>query len=52
MSRECAKELGLLVKAGWRLIALETFEEERALATLKLAAQACKRELVTWSGVR
>ena len=49
MSRECAKELGLLVKAGWRLIALETFEEDRALATLKLAAQACKRELVTWS---
>jgi ATP-dependent 26S proteasome regulatory subunit len=49
MSRECAKELGLLVKAGWRVIALEAFEEERALATLRLAAQACKRELVTWS---
>jgi len=49
MSRDCAKELGLLVKAGWRLIGLEAFEEERALATLKLAAQACKRELVTWS---
>jgi AAA+ superfamily predicted ATPase len=49
MSRECAKEIGLLVKAGWRLIGLEAFEEERALATLRLAAQACKRELVTWS---
>jgi AAA+ superfamily predicted ATPase len=49
MSRDCAKEVGLLVKAGWRLIGLEAFEEERALATLKLAAQACKRELVTWS---
>jgi AAA+ superfamily predicted ATPase len=49
MSRECAKELGLLVKAGWRLIGLEAFEEERALETLRLAAQACKRELVTWS---
>src|SRR5262249_14082703 len=49
MSRDCAKEIGLLVKAGWRLIGLEAFEEERALATLRLAAQACKRELVTWS---
>src|SRR5262249_50650226 len=49
MSRDCAKEIGLLVKAGWRVIGLEAFEEERALATLKLAAQACKRELVTWS---
>jgi len=49
MSRECAKEVGLLVKAGWRVIALEAFEEERALATLRLAAQACRRELVTWS---
>jgi len=49
VSRECAKEIGLLVKAGWRLIGLEAFEEERALETLKLAAQACKRELVTWS---
>jgi len=49
MSRECAKELGLLVKAGWRLIGLEAFEEARALETLQLAAQACKRELVTWS---
>ena len=43
---------GLLVKAGWRLIALETFEEERALATRKPRAQACKRELVTWSSPR
>jgi AAA+ superfamily predicted ATPase len=49
MSRDCAKEIGLLVKAGWRLIGLEAFEEDRALATLQLAAQACKRELVTWS---
>jgi len=49
VSRDCAKEIGLLVKAGWRLIGLEAFEEDRALATLQLAAQACKRELVTWS---
>jgi AAA+ superfamily predicted ATPase len=49
MSREVAKEIGLLVKAGWRLIALETFEEERALDTLRLAAQACRRELIPWS---
>lgn len=49
MSRECAKEIGLLVKAGWRLILVESFEEERALATLRLAAQACRRELIPWS---
>ena len=49
MSRDCAKEIGLLVKAGWRLVVLEAFEEDRALATLRLAAQACKRELVPWS---
>ena len=49
MSRECAKEVGLLVKAGWRLILLESFEEERALATLRLAAKACGRELIPWS---
>jgi AAA+ superfamily predicted ATPase len=49
MSRECAKEIGLLVKAGWRLILVESFEEERALATLRLAAQACRREMIPWS---
>ncbi len=49
MSRECAKEVALLVKAGWRLILLESFEEERALATLRLAAQGCRRELIPWS---
>ena len=55
MSRDCAKELGLLVKAGWRLIALETFEEERALATLearRAGVQARARDLVRRVGPR
>ncbi len=49
MSVECASEIGLLVKAGWRLILLESFEEERALETLGLAAKACARTLIPWS---
>ena len=49
MSLECANEIELLVKAGWRLILLESFEEERALETLGLAAKSCERTLIPWS---
>jgi len=49
MSREEVEELGLLVRAGWRVVALETFEEDRALRALGKAAAATKRSLRTWS---
>jgi SpoVK/Ycf46/Vps4 family AAA+-type ATPase len=49
VSREQAEELGLLVKAGWRVVALETSEEDRALRLLERVAEATKRPLHTWS---
>jgi hypothetical protein len=49
MSEDAAGEVELLVRSGWHLIALETFEEERALGVLAGAARACGREVVTWS---
>ncbi len=44
-----SRELELQLKAGWRLIALESFEEDRALRLLERAAKAAGRELRTWS---
>ena len=38
-----AEELLALVRSGWRLLALETFEEERALSLLERAAEALER---------
>jgi SpoVK/Ycf46/Vps4 family AAA+-type ATPase len=49
MSRECARELEILVRSGWRLVAFETFEEDRALRILERAAGACERQLLRWS---
>jgi SpoVK/Ycf46/Vps4 family AAA+-type ATPase len=46
---DCVQEISLLLRAGWRVIALESFEEERALRVLERAAQSAKRELRTWS---
>ena len=42
-------ELRALVRAGWRLLALETFEEDRALGLLERVAQALERRCVAWS---
>jgi AAA+ superfamily predicted ATPase len=44
-----AEELALLVRTGWRLIVLDTFEEERALRMLERVAGACERRLIVWS---
>ena len=44
-----AEELALLVRTGWRLIILDTFEEERALRMLERVAAACERKLIVWS---
>jgi len=35
MSKATSDELRLLIRSGWRLIVLETFEEDRALALLE-----------------
>ena len=49
MSRSPAQELQLLLQSGWRLLAVETFEEKRALRALEAVAKASDRELVVWS---
>lgn len=49
MSREQAEELGLLVRAGWRVVAFESFEEDRALRMLGKVAAATKRTFRAWS---
>src|SRR5262249_26847180 len=42
-------ELRSLIRAGWRLLALETFEEDRAIGLLERVATALERKCVTWS---
>jgi len=42
-------ELIVLVESGWPVIALETFEESRALEVIEAAATALRRELRTWT---
>ncbi len=49
MAKESARELALMIKAGWRLVAFESFEEERALRTIEAAATACERSVISWS---
>ncbi len=49
MSAACAEELRALVRSGWRLVALETFEEDRALALLERAAATAGAACVRWT---
>jgi ATP-dependent 26S proteasome regulatory subunit len=49
MRKATGDELRLLIRSGWRLIALETFEEDRALALLEKVARANEAPLVRWS---
>jgi AAA+ superfamily predicted ATPase len=49
MTKACADELHTLVRSGWRLIALESFEEDRALAMLERVAQRCGCACIPWS---
>jgi len=44
-----ASEIALLIHAGWRLIALESFEEERALRILQRVADEAGLKLIPWS---
>jgi AAA+ superfamily predicted ATPase len=49
MSRAVDKELSLLLRAGYKLVALESFEEERAIRAATRAAESCERAFHTWS---
>lgn len=49
MSQDCARQIELLVRSGWRLLALESVEEERSVRTVQAAAQASERAVLTWS---
>jgi ATP-dependent 26S proteasome regulatory subunit len=49
MSQQVVQELTLLVRSGWRLIAFESFEEDRALRILERVAASAERRLVVWS---
>ncbi|HEX5068249.1 MAG TPA: AAA family ATPase [Myxococcota bacterium] len=42
-------ELRAMVRAGWRILALETFEEDRAVGLLERVAAALERRCITWS---
>ncbi|MGH7287358.1 MAG: hypothetical protein ACREI8_04995, partial [Myxococcota bacterium] len=43
------KELVWLLRAGYRVLVLESFEEERALRVLERAVQQSERSLQVWS---
>jgi hypothetical protein len=45
----CSAELELLLRSGWRVVVLETFEEDRALRVLEQVARSQERALVPWS---
>jgi SpoVK/Ycf46/Vps4 family AAA+-type ATPase len=49
MSQGCVRELELLLRAGWRMLVLESFEEERAVRAVQAAAQSSERGVLTWS---
>src|SRR5262245_18203095 len=49
MSKATAEELRLMIRSGWRLIVLETFEEDRAISLLEKVAAANEAPLVRWS---
>jgi hypothetical protein len=49
MSTKPREELALLIRSGWRVIALESFEEDRALAMVQRVAEALERRCDPWS---
>ena len=49
MSRAVAEELRTLIRAGWRLLAFESFEEERAISLLEKVAEGCDRATLRWT---
>ncbi len=49
MSRGFCEELALLIRTGWRVIAVETFEERRALELIEAMARKGDSEVIHWS---
>ncbi len=49
MSKSFGEELRVLIRSGWRIIALETFEEDRALSVVEKVAARCERACLRWS---
>jgi len=49
VSASCSDDLRGLLRSGWRLVAFETFEEERALQVLERVAKSSSWKLVPWS---
>ena len=49
MSQSVVQDFVLLIKSGWRLVAFESFEEDRALRVLEHVAAGTERKLVIWS---
>ena len=49
MSKEVEHEIGLLIRAGYQIVVVETFEESRALRVLGRAAETAECSLHTWS---
>jgi len=46
------EELALLIRGGWRLIIMETFEEERALGLIERVAESLERKFEPWTLAR
>ncbi len=49
MSKASVEELRVLVRSGWRLIAFESFEEDRAVSIVEKVAERCERSCLRWS---
>ncbi len=49
MSRSFCEELALLIRTGWRVIAVETFEERRAVELLEAMSRKGGTEVIEWS---
>ena len=49
MIKNTSSEIALLIRSGWHLIALETFEEDRALRLLQRVSDDAGLKLIPWS---
>ncbi len=47
--KNTSSEIALLIQSGWHLIALETFEEDRALRLLQRISDEAGLKLIPWS---
>ena len=49
MSEGFCEELALLLRSGWRILAVETFEENRAVQLIEKIGSKAELEIVVWS---